>query len=62
MTEAMPNPIHLCRNFVIGMAKNRQTYTKITQRLPRDYLLTIQPTSQKDFLATRGTEGWRKQA
>ena len=44
------------------MAKKRQTYTKITQRLPRDYLLTIQPTSQKDFLATRGTEGWRKQA
>lgn len=44
------------------MTEFRQTYTKITQRLLRDYLLTIQPTSQKTFLVTRGTEGWRKQA
>ena len=40
----------------------RQTYTKITQRLLRDYLLTNQPASQKTFLVTRGTEGWRRQA
>ena len=50
------------RNFVIGMAKIRQTYTKITQRLLRDYLLTNQPASQENFLAARRMEGLRRQA
>lgn len=37
-------------------------YPETTQRLLGDYLLTIQPTSQKTFLVKRGMKGWRKRA